>query len=227
MIHRRPSRRMKKPPPHTATEAGQPGGPVSNGKPPAWCPGRQHGRLSAVRATIPKGKPSVGQRSRSGKPGWAAFPQVLIQVIAGALAVVIGVAVAGAFASRRVAERESVTEAAHTTDLLAQQVVQPAITDGLISGRPVLAWPDRSAGLQAQVAAWPGRGAISCAGCRLAVQCGCVLAAICRCPGRWCRGRVQGRVQEAEDVGCPDAGRGGQALGVPGVRYHPYVHGGR
>jgi two-component system, NarL family, sensor kinase len=61
---------------------------------------------------------------------------VLIQVIAGALAVVIGVAVAGAFASRRVAERESVTDAAHTTDLIAQQVVQPAITNGLISGRP-------------------------------------------------------------------------------------------
>ena len=61
---------------------------------------------------------------------------VLIQVIAGALAVVIGVAVAGAFASRRVAERESVTDAAHTTDLIARQVVQPAITNGLISGNP-------------------------------------------------------------------------------------------
>jgi len=61
---------------------------------------------------------------------------VLIQVIAGALAVVIGVAVAGAFASRRVAERESVTDAAHTTDLIAQQVVEPAITNGLISGSP-------------------------------------------------------------------------------------------
>ncbi len=61
---------------------------------------------------------------------------VLIQVIAGTLAVVIGVAVAGAFASRRVAEREAVTDAAHTTDLIAQQVVQPAITDGLASGDP-------------------------------------------------------------------------------------------
>ena len=61
---------------------------------------------------------------------------VLIQVIAGTLAVVIGVAVAGAFASRRVAEREAVTDAAHTTDLIARQVVQPAVTDGLISGSP-------------------------------------------------------------------------------------------
>ena len=61
---------------------------------------------------------------------------VMFQVIAGTLAVVIGVAVAGAFASRRVAEREAVTDAAHTTDLIAQQVVQPAITNGLISGNP-------------------------------------------------------------------------------------------
>jgi len=61
---------------------------------------------------------------------------VVIQVIAGTLAVVIGVAVAGAFASRRVAEREAVTDAAHTTDLIARQVVQPAITNGLLSGNP-------------------------------------------------------------------------------------------
>jgi signal transduction histidine kinase len=61
---------------------------------------------------------------------------VMIQVIVGTLAVVLGVAVAGAFASRRVAEREAVTDAAHTTDLLAQQVVQPAIRNGLVTGDP-------------------------------------------------------------------------------------------
>jgi hypothetical protein len=60
----------------------------------------------------------------------------VIGVIAGIVAVVIGVAVAGAFASRRVAEREAVTDAAHTTDLIARQVVQPAITNGLVSGDP-------------------------------------------------------------------------------------------
>jgi hypothetical protein len=63
--------------------------------------------------------------------------RVVIQVIAGIVAVVIGVTVAGAFASRRLAEREAVTDAAHTTDLIAQQVVQPAITNGLIAGNPV------------------------------------------------------------------------------------------
>ena len=77
-----------------------------------------------------------GTRART-QPDRPVRPRmVLIQVIAGTLAVVIGVAVAGAFASRRVAEREAVTDAAHTTDLIARQVVQPAVTDGLISGSP-------------------------------------------------------------------------------------------
>ncbi len=61
---------------------------------------------------------------------------VLTQVIVGALVVAIGVALAGAIASRRIAERESVTDAAQTTDLIAQQVIQPALTDGLVSGDP-------------------------------------------------------------------------------------------
>jgi signal transduction histidine kinase len=69
---------------------------------------------------------------------------VLLQIIAGILVVLIGVAVAGAFASRRVAEREAVTDAGHTTDLIAQHVVQPVITNGLISGSPAaLATLDR------------------------------------------------------------------------------------
>jgi signal transduction histidine kinase len=61
---------------------------------------------------------------------------VLTQVVVGALVVAIGVALAGAIASRRIAERESVTDAADITDLIAQQVVQPAMTDGLASGDP-------------------------------------------------------------------------------------------
>ena len=61
---------------------------------------------------------------------------VLTQVIVGALVVAIGVALAGAIASRRIAERESVTNAAQTTDLIAQQVIQPALTDALVSGDP-------------------------------------------------------------------------------------------
>jgi two-component system, NarL family, sensor kinase len=62
--------------------------------------------------------------------------RVVLQVIAAIVAVLVGVAVAGAFASRRVAEREAVTDAANTTDLIAQQVVQPAVTNGLVLGDP-------------------------------------------------------------------------------------------
>jgi two-component system NarL family sensor kinase len=80
-------------------------------------------RLSGTEARTPPERP-VRRRT------------VVIQVIAGILAVLVGVAVAGAFASLRVAEREAVTDAAHTTDLIAQQVVQPAILNGLISGDP-------------------------------------------------------------------------------------------
>ena len=43
----------------------------------------------------------------------------------------------------------------------------------------------------------------------------------------WRGGRVRGRVQEADHVGFPSPGRGGQALGVPGVRHDPHLDGGR
>jgi signal transduction histidine kinase len=61
---------------------------------------------------------------------------IFAQVVAGAAVVVLAVAVVGAMASRRVAERESVTDAAHTPDLLAEAVVQPALTDALLDGDP-------------------------------------------------------------------------------------------
>jgi two-component system NarL family sensor kinase len=84
---------------------------------PSWL------RLSGMAAHTPPDRPL---RTRT----------VLAQVVVGALVVAIGVALAGAIASRRIAERESVTDAAQTTDLIAQQVIQPAMTDGLISGDP-------------------------------------------------------------------------------------------
>src|SRR5207302_8781353 len=36
----------------------------------------------------------------------------------------------------------------------------------------------------------------------------------------------EGRAEEADHVGFPGPGGGGQALGVPGVRHHPHLHGG-
>lgn len=80
-------------------------------------------RLTGTQARTPPERPVRPRR-------------VVIGVVAGIVVVLIGVAVAGAFASRRVAEREAVTDAAHATDLIARQVVQPAITNGLVSGNP-------------------------------------------------------------------------------------------
>ena len=59
--------------------------------------------------------------------------RVFAQVIAGALIVLVAVALVGVLASRRLAEAEAVNDAARITDLLADAVVQPALTDGLLS----------------------------------------------------------------------------------------------
>jgi signal transduction histidine kinase len=60
--------------------------------------------------------------------------RIFAQVIAAAVVVLVVVAVVGAFASRRVAERQSVNDAVQTTDLLAESVVQPVLEDGLLTG---------------------------------------------------------------------------------------------
>jgi signal transduction histidine kinase len=62
--------------------------------------------------------------------------RIFAQVIAGAAVVIVAVGVVGAFASQRLAERQSVNDAARTTDLLGEVVVQPALDDGLLTGTP-------------------------------------------------------------------------------------------
>jgi two-component system, NarL family, sensor kinase len=59
--------------------------------------------------------------------------RILLPVLAAALAVLVLVAVVGTYAARRLAEREAVNDAANTTDLLARAVVQPALTDGILT----------------------------------------------------------------------------------------------
>ncbi|MCW2497898.1 ATP-binding protein [Jatrophihabitans sp.] len=56
---------------------------------------------------------------------------VLLQIGAATIAVVALVAVAGSFASRHIAESESVHEVATLTDVLATSVVQPALADAM------------------------------------------------------------------------------------------------
>jgi two-component system NarL family sensor kinase len=60
--------------------------------------------------------------------------RVFIQIIAGAILVIVAVALVGVVAARRLAEAEAVNDAAKTADLLADSVVQPALADGLLTG---------------------------------------------------------------------------------------------
>jgi two-component system NarL family sensor kinase len=62
--------------------------------------------------------------------------RIVAQVIAAAAVVVVLVTVLGSIASRKLAEQEAVHDAANTTDLLADAVVQPAITDALAAMDP-------------------------------------------------------------------------------------------
>jgi signal transduction histidine kinase len=61
---------------------------------------------------------------------------VFTQVIAGAVLVLLIVALAGVAASRRLAEAESVNDAAKTANLLADAVARPAMSDELLTSDP-------------------------------------------------------------------------------------------
>jgi signal transduction histidine kinase len=61
---------------------------------------------------------------------------VLAQLVLGVVAVLGIVGVLGALAVQRLAEREAVNDAAAMTNLLAEAVVQPAVTDALAAGSP-------------------------------------------------------------------------------------------
>lgn len=60
--------------------------------------------------------------------------RIFIQVIVGAVIVILAVALVGVVAARRLAKAEAVNDAAKTADLLAEAVVQPVLTDGLLTG---------------------------------------------------------------------------------------------
>ncbi len=85
---------------------------------------------------------AAGSSSRPEAP--VRVPRVFVQVIAGAIVVIIAVALVGIAAARRLAEAEAVNDAAKTADLLADTVVQPTLDDGIVTGDPaVLAAVDK------------------------------------------------------------------------------------
>jgi two-component system, NarL family, sensor kinase len=62
--------------------------------------------------------------------------RLVVLAAAGAVLVLVVVALVGVFAARTLAERQAVNDAANTADLLAEAVVQPALTDSLADGDP-------------------------------------------------------------------------------------------
>ncbi|RLV49516.1 integral membrane sensor signal transduction histidine kinase [Nocardioides mangrovicus] len=62
--------------------------------------------------------------------------RLLLQLVVAVIAVLAVVTIGGSLAARRLAEREAVADAADTADVLAEGIVQPAITDALIDGDP-------------------------------------------------------------------------------------------
>ena len=60
--------------------------------------------------------------------------RVLLQLMAGLVAVLAVVGVLGSLASQRLAEREAVNDAANTADVLAEAVISPALSDALVDG---------------------------------------------------------------------------------------------
>lgn len=62
--------------------------------------------------------------------------RVFGQLVAAAAVVLVVVAVLGLTASRRIAEHESVNDAARRTDLVADALVQPALLDGVATSEP-------------------------------------------------------------------------------------------
>ncbi|MTD14721.1 integral membrane sensor signal transduction histidine kinase [Nakamurella sp. YIM 132087] len=62
--------------------------------------------------------------------------RVFVQVIIGALVVLVVVSLGGIFAARRLAEAEAVSDAANSADLFAELLIQPVVTDGLRTGDP-------------------------------------------------------------------------------------------
>ena len=104
-----------------------------------------------ARPTTPPGSGGAAARPDTTGPPWTTLAdgpaptrdsrlptrrRMLLQLGATAAVVLLLVLVGASWAASRLAEREAVNDAAHTTNLLALTVVQPALQDGLVDGAP-------------------------------------------------------------------------------------------
>lgn len=92
-------------------------GTVPATEPPEW--------IALTGASDAPAAPTAVSRSR-----------VLAPIAFGALAMLVILMLSGAMAANRLAEKEAVHDAARRADVVANTVVQPALTDSLLSGDP-------------------------------------------------------------------------------------------
>jgi len=78
------------------------------------------------------GGPGADDGAQTPPRTWRVFGQL----VAAALLVLVVVALLGLEASRRIAEHESVNDAARRTDLIADAIVQPVLQDGVVTSDP-------------------------------------------------------------------------------------------
>ncbi|GAA2743896.1 hypothetical protein GCM10009868_19460 [Terrabacter aerolatus] len=117
-------------------------------------PGEQSAAESAesaesARPTTPPRSGGAAARPDTTGPGWTTLAdgpaptregrlptrrRMLLQLGATAIVVPVVVVLGASWAASRLAEREAVNDAAHTTNLLALTVVQPTLQDGLLVG---------------------------------------------------------------------------------------------
>jgi signal transduction histidine kinase len=92
----------------------------------------------------PEAGPSWVTLSNGSGPGTASEPgdeplrvrRIVTQLVVSVLVVFSIVAAGGIFGAQRLAEREAVNDAAKTADVIAEAVVQPALTNALAAGEP-------------------------------------------------------------------------------------------
>ncbi len=93
---------------------------------------REEGSASGSSQWVTVASPGRGENSDAP----LSMRRVVARLALGIVLVLSVVTVGGSFAARRLAEREAVTDAAETADVLAEAVVQPALTDALLAGDP-------------------------------------------------------------------------------------------
>ena len=79
---------------------------------------------------------TLSELNALGRPDVPAPRHVFRRVILSAAALIVAVALVGVIAAQRLAETESLGDAARTADLMATALVQPVLSDALLAGDP-------------------------------------------------------------------------------------------